>query len=548
VASSPADSTDAAPSDAVTDAPWRARHARLVGGLITLVLGLGVTAIVTWSVHSNYQDTESRLLHLQVEQAGDVVLAAVSNVNTPLEVAASIAAGSSHVAQGFDHVMGPQVGAKGYLDVSLWEDTDGRLTVLSALGMAAYVHAPSSTALELARQAQASTSFIVQPFLTSPQPRIAYVYALPRSGLVVYAERAVPARGYSAVKSNQAFSDLGFAIYLGRDTKLEYLLVQVDTKVPIRGATAQVSIPFGNSALTIVVTPLQSLTGSLTQELVWIFGIGGVVLSLLGAAIAQQLVHGRRMAELDAARSRRLSDTLAQLYAEQRSIAETLQRSLLPVRNPVVPGMAVASRYVAGSIGTEVGGDWYSLVMIDETKYAFVVGDVSGRGIQAATVMAALRFTIRTLALEGHPPHVVLDRCAHQVRDQLQGRFATALVGVGDTATQELTLANAGHLPPLLFAGDHTEFVHTKVGPPLGVDGSAYESTTVATPRGATLLAYTDGLVERRGESLDVGFRRLASAATRGPEDLDALLTSIITELTDNHSEDDIAVLALRFS
>lgn len=546
LASGPAGRT--ATTDAVIDVPWRSRHARFAAGALALVLGLGVTAIVTWSVRSNYEATESRLLHLQVEQAGDVLSAAISNADTPLEVAASIASGSDHEAASFDRVMGPQVGAKGYLDASLWQVANGRLEVLSALGGTPYVHAPSATALAIARRARASSTFIVQAFLSASSPRIAYVYALPRSGLVVYGERAVPTRGYSAIKGNRAFSDLGFAIYLGRDTKLAYLLVQVDTRVPIRGQTAKVVVPFGDSALTIVVTPLQSLSGSLAKELAWILAVGGLLLSLLAAATAQQLVHARRMAELDAARSRRLSDTLAHLYTEQRSIAETLQRSLLPVRNPTVPGLAVASRYVAGSSGTEVGGDWYSLVTLDESRYAFVVGDVSGRGIQAATVMAALRYTIRTLAYEGHAPHVVLERCARQVRDQLHGRFATALVGVGDLSTRELTFANAGHLPPLLFAGEHTEFIRTVVGPPLGVDGGApYQSTTVATPRGSTILAYTDGLVERRGESLDVGLQRLASAATRGPEDLDALVTSVITELTDNHSEDDIAILAVRF-
>jgi serine phosphatase RsbU (regulator of sigma subunit) len=112
---------------------------------------------------------------------------------------------------------------------------------------------------------------------------------------------------------------------------------------------------------------------------------------------------------------------------------------------------------------------------------------------------------------------------------------------------QEVTLANAGHLNPLLVTSENTRFVETMVGLPLGIPGGVYESVTVTTPMNATMIAFTDGLVERRGESIDVGMERLAAVTGVGAGPLDDLLTKIIGDLTDDESEDDIAILALRW-
>jgi len=215
--------------------------------------------------------------------------------------------------------------------------------------------------------------------------------------------------------------------------------------------------------------------------------------------------------------------------------------------SPHISGLETAVRYVPGAKGVDIGGDWYSVVAIDEDRFGFVIGDVSGRGISAATIMAALRYTIRTLMLEGNSPASVLDKCSKHLDVIVDGHFATVMVGIGDMRTHEVTLSNAGHLNPLLIGGGRVEYVETKVGVPLGVGGQAYESVTSSSPPNSTLIAFTDGLIERRGEGIDIGLDRLKESASMTRQPLEDTLNSIISALTQDASEDDIAVLALRW-
>jgi serine phosphatase RsbU (regulator of sigma subunit) len=363
---------------------------------------------------------------------------------------------------------------------------------------------------------------------------------------VVYAEHAVPADRRSAVASNSAFADLNYAIYLGSPTT-GHLLTTSFSHVPVGGSTDRAEVPFGDSELILVTAAAGQLGGTLSARLPWIFAILGVLLTAFAAWITRWLMRRRVEAERDAGKIRSLYGQLGDLYSEQRAIAETLQRALLPHVIPDIPHLEVAVRYVPGTQGMDIGGDWYSVLSIDERHFAFVVGDVSGRGVSAASVMAALRFTIRTLLLEGNSPAEVLRKCSIQIRGDIEGHFATAVVGIGDMERHEVSLANAGHLNPLLVRGGSTGFVQTSVGVPLGIPGGGYESVTVATPPASTMIAFTDGLVERRGESIDVGMDRLAVVTGAGQGPLDDLLTKIIGDLTDDQSEDDIAILALRW-
>ncbi len=307
-------------------------------------------------------------------------------------------------------------------------------------------------------------------------------------------------------------------------------------------------MPFGDTALTLVTAPMGQLGGSLSGRLPWIFAILGLLLTGFAAWVTHGLVRRRQDAERDASHIRGLYGQLDHLYREQRTNAETLQRSLLPQANPEIHGMEFGVRYVPGAHGVDIGGDWYSVVALDDTHFGFVIGDVSGHGIKAASVMAALRFTIRALVVEGNSPAEVLEKCSTQVMPLIGGHIATVLIGIADVGTREVTLANAGHLNPLLITPDGAEFVTTKVGVPVGVPESTYDTVTLSTPRRSTLLAFTDGLVERRGESLDIGLERLRRATPVDGRSLDDLLTTVIDAMTSESTDDDIAVLALRWS
>ncbi|WP_240649388.1 SpoIIE family protein phosphatase [Streptomyces sp. Z26] len=213
----------------------------------------------------------------------------------------------------------------------------------------------------------------------------------------------------------------------------------------------------------------------------------------------------------------------ARLYAREREGALMLQRSLLPQRVPAPPGVGVAYRYVPGSTGTEVGGDWFDVIPLAGGRVAFVVGDVVGHGLRAAATMGRLRTAVRTLAGLDLPPDELLRRVNDLADDLAQGPddplMATCLYAVHDPSTRRCTLAKAGHLPPLLLrprqgGGWHADAVELPSGAPLGVGGggvetAAFESVELEVEEGAVLVLYTDGLVERRGEDITVGIERL---------------------------------------
>jgi serine phosphatase RsbU (regulator of sigma subunit) len=128
------------------------------------------------------------------------------------------------------------------------------------------------------------------------------------------------------------------------------------------------------------------------------------------------------------------------------------------------------------------------------------------------------------------------------------GQMATVLCALIDVKSRKISVTNAGHLPPLLISGEDSHFIESQVGLPVGVDREAkYSSTTVSAPPGATLLAFTDGLVERRGESIEVGLERLRGKAEANHVELDQLVTRILDDMRDD-APDDTAVAAIRWT
>jgi serine phosphatase RsbU (regulator of sigma subunit) len=234
---------------------------------------------------------------------------------------------------------------------------------------------------------------------------------------------------------------------------------------------------------------------------------------------------------------------LRSLYRAQRSVAETLQRSLLPQQLPALPGIEIAVRYLPGIAGIDVGGDWYDVIRLDDQRELFAVGDVSGRGLEAAALMSSIRNAVRAYAADGSPPEEVLVKVSRLLSTAHDERFATMLCWTVDLHTGELVVANAGHPEPLMMADGRTRFLPTDPGPPLGV-GDVYVANRYLLPPGSTLLAYTDGLIERRGESLDTGLARLRHALVPNAS-LEEVLDNVIGEMVPDGSHDDIAILGV---
>ena len=520
-------------------------------GIVGL-LGLVITLSVSWTAWTLNRHNEHRLLQLQTRQAVAVLRATILGLQDPLDTALRIETATGGSVPQFNQFASTYVGPKRlFTSAVLWKSDGVTYQPVASVGAKPLMAPDSGQALALVHKATKSPTFVVAPVPPTGPRAVGYAVADPKNPTIaIYAERAIPANREVPVESGSAFSDLNFATYLGPTTKSS-ALGTTDLplgQLPITGETERASIPFGDSSVTLVTSPRGALGGTLGGDLAWVFLVGGVIVTAGASVLTYQLVRRRRNAEQDAQTIAGLYQQLDGLYGEQRSIAETLQRALLPQRNPSVTNLEIATRYLAGTDGVEIGGDWFSLIEIDERHFAFAVGDVSGKGVDAAAIMARLRFTIRAYLTEGHPPDVVLEMCSRQLSVVRDGHLATVLIGVGDADSGEITLANAGHLNPLRVSDTTAEFVRTDVGLPLGVSPERYTTTTVHLASGSALVAFTDGLVERRGESLDVGLDRLIPAATDRVSTVEDLITRLTATLGPAGSDDDVCVLAFRWT
>jgi len=237
------------------------------------------------------------------------------------------------------------------------------------------------------------------------------------------------------------------------------------------------------------------------------------------------------------------------LFEREHLIARDLQRSLLPEALPVLPGLRTSARYLPGGAGTEVGGDWYDAIALQSGRLLLVVGDVAGRGIGAASTMGQLRSAVRSYALVGSDPAELLQRLNHYVLSMAWDDMATLLLAVIDPAAAALEYASAGHPPPLVMGPDgEAAYLVGGRGAPLGaLERAPYETAKVDLEPGSTLLVYTDGLIEQRGEHPDEGLERLRAATVAGPDDLGALCDHVIdTALPSYDTDDDVTLLILR--
>lgn len=530
------------------------RHSPLRPPVLVVVVGLIVTSVLALISQSLYTSNERRLLELRAHDVGSVLSAAIPNLQTTLASAAELADATDGNRQRFDRFIAPYVGApprQQFVTASLWYLGASAPKPVTSVGVPLMLGAASRAASAFLSQATRTPGLNVVGLLHARNRRLGYGFAAPGSTgrFVVYAESSVPANQRSRVAGNSAFSDLDYAVYLGRSPQPGNLLVTSLSHLPIRGSHASTTVPFGDTALTLVISPRRALAGTLPQRLPWLIAIAGFALTLGAGALTRRLSQRRRAAERLAAGLERAASENQRLYAEQRDIAQTLQHALLPSALPELSGAEASARFQPGERGVEIGGDWYDVIELDRRRLMVVVGDVSGRGLGAASTMASLRFAIHAYAAQDDSPATILAKLSRLVSVSAAGRLATVLCSVVDIDTRQVTVTSAGHLPPLIIGAGGSEYVRSRVGLPVGVDHDArYTSTTVTAPPAATILLYTDGLVERRGESLDEGLARLQRAASTDHNGLPELLSRLLADLRHEPSEDDTAIVGVRWT
>lgn len=277
--------------------------------------------------------------------------------------------------------------------------------------------------------------------------------------------------------------------------------------------------------------------------------------AVLGAVTLVSAGSGRRFGRGDLALVEELARRAAGVVAKerrfeaQRRLAHALQSNLLPPEPADVPGLEVATRYLAATTGAEVGGDFWDVMVLAYGQVALAVGDVAGHDMAAAATMAQLRAAARTLRTSPQsvdPGELV--RLLHGAYDALElERIATAVFARYDPVAGSLAVASAGHLPPLMVTPGRAWFLPVQPAPPFGAPPSRAVVYRTAWPAGAAMVLYTDGLVEDRTSGLAEGLDRLRLAAERAPSiEPQAFADHLVAALVPGDLGDDVALLVAR--
>jgi serine phosphatase RsbU (regulator of sigma subunit) len=240
----------------------------------------------------------------------------------------------------------------------------------------------------------------------------------------------------------------------------------------------------------------------------------------------------------------------AYLYRREAATVDVLQHDMLSVEPPDLPGIEIARRYLPGSPAARVGGDWFDTIRLRGGRVALIVGDVTGHGIRSAAAMGRLRTAMGTLVALDLPPTEVLHNL-NTIALSEEGTIATCLYCLYDPVARQCSIANAGHIPPVLHApGEPPRLLEIPAGGPIGVGGIDFQTVDVTTPDGSLIVLCTDGLVESRDRDLGQGLSELCRAIEEQPasQGLEQRCDGLLDTLGASYRMDDVALLAANLS
>jgi anti-sigma regulatory factor (Ser/Thr protein kinase) len=503
------------------------------------VLVVGVALSGTLGIVLNRSVTSARQ-HLRLSQVHEVesaIRATLQPVQAPLVSIARLAGEGDLTA--VRSLAQSEVGdGAPFTNLTLWSIHNGAASLAFADGVAGsrlqrIDAAISATITSRARGPTGSGAGVV--YLDSRPTALLYLESASQHRYLAVGEVTLPT-GRLRLPSNSPLAGLAFAWYLGAPPGAMHP-VESTLQAGESGPTLA-SMPYAGQTASIVMgAPASSGTlptwsGSLVIAL-------GLLLTVLIAGFAFVVTRRRAQAEQREEAMRRKAET-------QILVSRQIQEILLPPVTDDAAGIEVHARHITGSTDFEIGGDWYDTVEVAGTLVA-CIGDVAGRGIDAASTMSMLRNGHRAYALERLAPDEILSRLDEMVRVQRGDRFATALCLRIHCDTGVVEVSNAGHLPPLLASSAGVRPVALATGQPIGLSGSMpRSSTSFELHAGDVLALFTDGLVEQRGESIDDGLDRFAvrlGSTLRPGQRLDELADALVPESCD----DDIAMLLFRW-
>lgn len=505
--------------------------------LAVLVVTLLVTAVGTIGAFMAYEDAEDRLLADRTAAAGAVLSSAIAVVQTPLASATELmeSSGDPSVAGQFldDAVVQEQlfVGAAVFAVDDAASDAPAAPVVAVGQPLALLDGDAAETAARVEAmivRTLAADGLSVHDVLDGGRVGYSWSTTTGEAHYVTYAEGALPADRTAVPRPPGPYDDLDFALYLGSTPTVDGFLYGSTDDLPLGGRHASTVVDFGDTDLVLEMRSTTPMSGRLSQTLPWLIGAVGVLLACALAVLVERVLRGRD-------RAQSLVDEVGALYAEQRRIADTLQRSLLPPSLPEPPGLEVVSGYWPASDGLSVGGDFYDVFAIDDRRWGVVIGDVCGKGVDAAALTALTRHTIRAAARHLTSPSGVL-RWAHEAIDAAHhgATYATACMGVLTTPGPDvpggavrLQLSLGGHEHPVVCRADGRVEALGTYGSLLGVVVPDLRDTDEVLWPGDRLVLFTDGVTDAPGTGAITLDALIASLTALGPADPDAIVEHI---------------------
>jgi serine phosphatase RsbU (regulator of sigma subunit) len=522
-------------------------HRRLP--VVIMIVGLALFFGLAAGCRLLFDQTEDRLLQQRTNEAGSALQISVNQVKAPLDAAAKLAEEADGDPAVFAKIINPYIGTKpGQIYTSAALFRVGETTPIAQVGPPISLPVDGTNDAQAMLDAATAKPFVVLNLLELQPRKLGYAVANAETDahFVAYAERALSVDPTVRRRTDEPFAQLDYAIYLGAQPAADHAIGGSVRDLPIHGRTADKVVPFGDDQLLLVMTPIGHLSGDLFANLWWIVAVGGSLVSLAFAILTRRLLE-RQNTALD------LAADNERLYDEQRHIAETLQLGLLPQHFDAPEGVAVAARYWPAGSANLIGGDFYDMFAVVEDRWGIAIGDVCGKGIEAAALTGLARHTLRAAARNSSSPTDVLQAVHHALHEHRPATFCTAcfaFMSPLDDGAYRIELSLGGHPQPLLRHRDGSVEAVGTMGMLLGMLEPTLSTTVIDVVPGDTLVMYTDGLTDAPADkavSVDELAALLESAGDQPIEQLADSIRALKRGRRPQGSDDDTALLIVRF-